>query len=86
VRWLDFTSSNSLDSFPFLRDYANEPFYLDLPDQPDQKPVLYFIKSKDFERLPLILDDRPRRGSELALHNAERTVIWGSIWISPIES
>lgn len=80
VRWVDFKSENAP---PFLGDYVNEPFYADLTDE---VPVVYLNKSRDFERLPVVLDDRRRRGSDLALHNAERIGIARSVWMAMLNA
>jgi hypothetical protein len=77
VRWIDFKSPP--DQERFLKDYANEPFYTDLANE---KPIVYLNKSKDFERLPVILDDRRRNQRDLALHNSERTGIARSVWMA----
>jgi hypothetical protein len=83
VRWVDFKAH---DAPAFLRDYVNEPFYCDLPDDPDAKPVVFLNSSKDFDRLPQILDDRPRRGYPLALHNSERSGIARSVWMAMLNT
>ncbi len=80
VKWVDFKSP---DAQPFLKDYANESFYADLVDE---KPVVYLNKSKDFEKLPVILDDRRRDKRDLALHNSERTGIARSVWIAMLNA
>lgn len=80
VKWVDFKAQGAPE---FLKHYVNEPFYSNLADE---KPVVYLNKCKEFERLPIILDDRPRQRGDLPLHNAERTGIARSVWMAMLNA
>lgn len=79
VKWADFSNDDRL----FLKEYANEPFFADFESG---SPTLYLNKGGVFDRLPTLLTDRPRKGADLVVHNAERVGIARAVWLAMLHA
>jgi hypothetical protein len=78
VKWVDFDEPGDGD-YKFLQEFREQSFYTDLQSN---TPTLFLNKSKRFDGLPALLDDRKRDPAGEALHNAERVGIARSVWMA----
>ena len=81
VQWQDFDQPD--EGLDFLSEFADHSYYTDLQSE---TPTLYLNRSKRFDGLPALLDDRARKPGERPLHNAERVSIARTVWMAMLHA